>query len=309
MDDDVDDFKHDQLELPQKDLTIQIIRVYKQCQILQWMEHARILQTKSSTGEIIIKSINDKQTIIPFHDTCIKIENIVANTKINCSVNLELASCYINNCEYNPRKMPSSMVIRMKSPLCCCIVSKKGNLKLMNCQSEESLIPLTRCFARKLQKASSQNASILGSQTWKLTKPQIQSIKASMDLQFKLSSFEAFVQKYDSLIYEPEIAPYIKISNPNVTMHLFASGKISFLGAGKMHDIIELIELWYPRILEFKKKPIINEIPIVLTGKKREFVSPMNQSDFIKQIEVKKLKLETLANHLPFALAQLLCSS
>ncbi len=301
---DQDDFAQDSKlpELPKTDLTIDHIRFYKQCQILQWMELAK--QQQQCFQKVLKKPKETiPQTIISMFNTELKIENIVVNTKLGCNINLELAACYLNNCEYDPRKLPGAMTIRMKD--CCCIVSKKGNLRLMNCKSEDAIVPLIRCFARKLQIVSKQNNSILDENKIKLSKPQTQSIKASMNLMFHLISFEIFANKYedDGVLYDPEIAPYIKITDKLGIMHIYASGKISFLGSKRVHDIVDFIQKWYPRLLEFKKTKSIKEME-----QKRQFIAPMNQIEFASKISEKKLKLETLSNYLPFELAQLFCS-
>ena len=172
----------------------------------------------------------------------------------------------------------------------------------MNCKSEDAIAPLIRCFARKLQKVSQQNSSILDTK-FKLSKPQIQSIKASMNLMFQLCSFEAFVNTYQDALYDAELAPYIKIANDFLTIHIYASGKMNILGAKSVAHIIDFIQIWYPRLLEFKKVPCKKEL-----NSKREFIKPMDQNEFTTKIAEKKMKFQTLTHYLPLELAQMLCS-
>ena len=122
MDEDQDDFANDQQlpQLPKKDLTIDHIRFHKQCQILQWMELASRCQEKPTLKKQ--KEI-PPQTIISLFGTELKIENIVANARLGCQINLELAACYLTNAEYDPRKLAGSLVMRMREY--CCVVSKK----------------------------------------------------------------------------------------------------------------------------------------------------------------------------------------
>ncbi len=335
--DDVNEFSDESL-ISTTTISIQSIRYDNQCQVLQWMEHASLLDRyhkwkgldaflPTPVCEIVIGYVllNEKKaeseakkppTSIPFQNTEIKITNIVCNASIQRKINLKLASCYLNNSEYCPQKSPCTLIMRTKTS--SCIVSKNGNLKLMQCTSEESMVPSLRMFARKLQLAGIKNGDILDHRNLCISSPKIQTVSANVDLKFEISSLEKFAKQFEfididqfSIIYDPEISSSLKIKqtktdhSKNVNANIFASGKITFLGSKDISSMIHFMEFWYPKFLLFQK-PNKQQQQHISSKREVEFVNPMNQSQF--EHVTKKLKLSNLQKHFPLALAQLLCA-
>lgn len=325
--DDIDDFANDEPKTSIVPVSIQSIRFQNQCQILEWMRHSNTQQCRSPLEEYLPFSIciivfgfvksktNFPQTIIPFETIEIKITDIVCNASIQRNINLKLASCYLRNCEYNPQKSASSLILRTKDS--SCNISKNGNLKLLQCKSEESMIPLLRMFARKLQIAGMHNGSIVDYRDIKISKPKIQTISASVNLKFRILSLEAFAKQYEfiditrfTVIYDPEISACIKIKETkencrNVNASIFASGQINFLGSKDIASIVEFMKYWYPKLCLFQKPTEEKYSKTNMRKREVEFETLMNQAQF--EESTKRLKVD-LQKHFPQALSRMLFS-
>lgn len=181
-----------------------------------------------------------------------ELTNVVATASLACEIDLRAAAVKLPNCEYDPRVRPG-LVLRIREPQATCILHAKGRMKVMGCKTEYAARQAIRKFARKLQRAALSGGIVRGEV--KISKFGIQNIAANVDIGFPISSLERFATEFDNeAIYEPEIGSCVTVSSesPRLTMQIFASGKIVFLGARHRLHVYEAFRQWYPRLLQFK---------------------------------------------------------
>lgn len=189
-----------------------------------------------------------------------KLSNVVASARLDCKINLRNAAQCLWNCEYDPRVRPG-LLLRLRQPLSTCIVHTNGEMKVMGCANEYCARIAARMTARKIQKAALTNHGVVLQGVVRLRKFDIQSIVATAQVGFKIVSLEklALVYEEEDVSYDPELASHAKICGEKVTLQVFGSGKITFLGAKSREDIYDAFCLWYPRLLQFRKKEEVSK--------------------------------------------------
>ncbi len=314
---DVDDFSRDHSE----NCDYSSIDGIRRCQKLETINMFMLIDKNRSLYPIIkppksvVQERNWKipQIICSFHSKNVQVGNIVFISSIGCNINLRLAACYLNNCDYDPKTY--FINLRTKLADVVCRVSATGTLTIFNCKSEHHMRNIVRMFANKLKKAALENSSILDISCMKIKKPRICSIKSDFRLNFRLQSLEAFVKQYElsendttSIIYDPEMSPFLSIkNNKNVKIQVASSGAITFLGAKKIDDIKESVEYWFPKFEHHRKENDGKISSSPLTSRKP--VAPMSQAVFETIMKENLTTSENLQDYFPMGLAQLLSRS
>ncbi|MDK2974967.1 MAG: transcription initiation factor TATA-box-binding protein [Methanofollis sp.] len=162
----------------------------------------------------------------------LKIENIVASGSIAETIDLEVISSNIKNCELNKKRFPGA-VYRMQNPKFAALIFSSGNVVLTGIRSLENL---EVCLQNLLDKLKEAGITCLD-------KPQVAvtNMVCSYILGNTLNLVRIVVTLMDSeyIEYEPEVFPGLvfRISEPKIVFLLFSSGKIIITGGKNMEDV------------------------------------------------------------------------
>jgi transcription initiation factor TFIID TATA-box-binding protein len=191
---------------------------------------------------------------LPLDDKCkIKINNIVALANSGCELNLTHIALLIKNAQYNPKKF-NALIMRLKKPKSVALIFDSGKLIVTGTTNEKDSYKAARKFVKILKKCGFE---VL------FKSFQIINIVSSCNVNFdialtKLNTYLYY--KYSSITnkvsYEPEVFPGLiyRMEKPKITVLIFGSGKINFVGAKKQEDITEAYKKIYPLIVKFENK-------------------------------------------------------
>ena len=195
-----------------------------------------------------------KYETYPSDNKCkIKINNIVALANSGCKLNLTHIALLIKNAQYNPKKF-NALIMRLKKPKSVALIFDSGKFIVTGTTNEEDSNTAARKFVKIIE---SCNFNAI------LKSFQIINIVSSCDVNFDiaLTKLNAYLcNKYSSiankLSYEPEIFPGLiyRMEKPKITVLIFDSGKINFVGAKKQEDITEAYKKIYPLVVKFENK-------------------------------------------------------
>ena len=191
---------------------------------------------------------------LPLDDKCkIKINNIVALANSGCELNLTHIALLIKNAQYNPKKF-NALIMRLKKPKSVALIFDSGKLIVTGTTNEIDSYKAARKFVKILKKCGFE---VL------FKSFQIINIVSSCNVNFdialtKLNTYLYY--KYSSITnkvsYEPEVFPGLiyRMEKPKITVLIFGSGKINFVGAKKQEDITEAYKKIYPLVVKFENK-------------------------------------------------------
>ena len=202
--------------------------------------------------ELTLKSTNHET--YPFGNECnIKISNIVALLNSGCKLNLKHIGLICQNTEYNQKRF-NALTMRLKEPKTVALIFDSGKLIVTGTTNEKDSYKAARKFVKILKKCGFK---VL------FKSFQIINIVSSCNVNFdialtKLNTYLYY--KYSSITnkvsYEPEVFPGLiyRMEKPKITLLIFDSGKINFVGAKKQEDITEAYKKIYPLVVKFENK-------------------------------------------------------
>lgn len=159
----------------------------------------------------------------------IKIENIVASTKLADSFDLNIIVEKFPFAEYNKKKFPG-LVYRVSNPKAAFLIFTSGKVVCTGSKNVEDV--------HKVIKELSTNLNKINIFSYNNPDISIQNIVASSDLQTILNlNAIAVGLGLENIEYEPEIFPGLvyRVDNPKVVILIFSSGKLVVTG-GKTPD-------------------------------------------------------------------------
>ena len=162
----------------------------------------------------------------------LKIENVVASTKLSDSLDLVSLAAQIPGAEYNKKRFPG-VVLRMQDPKIAALVFGSGKVVLTGAKSIPSLADGLAALVKMMKDL---NVDITDNPTY-----NIQNIVTSADLGARINLNKiAMSLTLDKIEYEPEQFPGLvyRLDNPKVVVLLFGSGKLIITG-GKVHEDAE----------------------------------------------------------------------
>lgn len=154
---------------------------------------------------------------IPFM-TDIKIENVVASTRIAKSLDLNKLAEVIPSSRYNPEEIPA-LIIHFEKPKTVAMLSSKGKVVFTGLKTMKDADEITENIGKKLNS--------LGVKVYKRPILKIQNIVASTDIKKNLN-FHSIAKSLEKAEYDPKHFPGLvyKTDDPNTVILLFNSGKI-----------------------------------------------------------------------------------
>lgn len=160
----------------------------------------------------------------------LKIENVVASTKLNDQLDLVSLASLIPGAEYNKQRFPG-VVLRMQDPKIAALVFGSGKVVLTGAKSVENL---NKGLEYLVKLFKSLHIDIVDNPTY-----SIQNIVTSADLGSRINLNKiAMSFNLDKIEYEPEQFPGLvyRLEDPKVVVLLFGSGKLIITG-GKTPDV------------------------------------------------------------------------
>jgi len=173
----------------------------------------------------IISAMEEKQY------ESLKIENIVASGAIADSIDLEVISNNIENCELNTKRFPGA-VYRMENPKIASLIFSSGKVVLTGIRNNESLEVGLKLIIGKMKEA--------GIACYDEPRVAVTNIVCSYDIGNKINLNKVVMTlSLENIEYEPEQFPGLvyRIADPKIVALLFSSGKIILTGGKNMEDI------------------------------------------------------------------------
>ncbi|PKL59204.1 MAG: TATA-box-binding protein [Methanomicrobiales archaeon HGW-Methanomicrobiales-4] len=161
----------------------------------------------------------------------LKIENIVASGSIADSIDLEMISAKIENCDLNKKRFPGA-VYRIQEPKVAFLIFSSGKVVITGVKSPEDLV--------RGQDILIQNMIEVGVICHDTPDVAVTNMVCSYDLGNKINLNKVVLSlSLENIEYEPEQFPGLvyRISDPKVVALLFSSGKIILTGGKTMEDV------------------------------------------------------------------------
>ena len=199
-------------------------------------EKNNLLNNDNNLDKALALKSTKYETYPPSDNKCkIKINNIVALANSGCELNLTHIALLIKNAQYNPKKF-NALIMRLKKPKSVALIFDSGKLIVTGTTNENKV--LFKSF-QIINIVSSCNVNF-----------DIALTKLNTYLYYKYSSIK------NKFSYEPEVFPGLiyRMEKPKITVLIFGSGKINFVGAKKQEDITEAYKKIYPLVVKFENK-------------------------------------------------------
>ncbi|MDF1557755.1 MAG: TATA-box-binding protein [ANME-2 cluster archaeon] len=167
----------------------------------------------------------------------IKIQNVVASTKLAESFDLVSIESMLEGAEYNKSKFPG-MVYRVTNPKAAFLIFTSGKVVCTGAKNVDDVVTVINNVARKIES--------LGMEV--IADPQItiQNIVASADLGTNLNlNAIAVGLGFENIEYEPEQFPGLvyRIKSPKIVVLIFSSGKLVVTGGKSPADCQRGVEI------------------------------------------------------------------
>ena len=194
-----------------------------------------------------------------------QIVNIVSMVNLRVQLNLKLIALKCRNSEYNPSRI-NAVIMRIKEPKAAALIFNSGIIIVLGARDKEKSKQAAKIFAKQIKN--------LGYEV-KFSDFNIVNIVATCDLGFpiKLTQLNIKINKLLSknkstndedekspCHYEPEVFPGLiyHMTKPELTLLIFQSGKMNFVGAKNKDDIYEALQKIYPLLCKFKNQLVMN---------------------------------------------------
>ena len=172
----------------------------------------------------------------------IRIENIVATVTLHQELDLNYISREIPGVSYQPEEFPG-LILRLQNPRLTALIFGSGKMVVTGAKSVNQLI---RGFRRILRMLARHGIVIR-------QKPSvhIQNIVASANLGVEVD-LEKAAELLENSMYEPEQFPGLiyRMTDPNVVLLIFSSGKMVITGAKSEENVKKAVEKIYKTLQE-----------------------------------------------------------
>jgi len=194
-----------------------------------------------------------------------QIVNIVSMVNLRVPLNLKLIALKCRNSEYNPSRI-NAVIMRIKEPKAAALIFNSGIIIVLGARDKEKSKQAAKIFAKQIKN--------LGYEV-KFSDFNIVNIVATCDLGFPIKLTQLNIKinymlsknkstndedEKSPCHYEPEVFPGLiyHMTKPELTLLIFQSGKMNFVGAKNKDDIYEALQKIYPLLCKFKNELVIN---------------------------------------------------
>ncbi len=176
----------------------------------------------------------------------LKIENVVASTKLNDSLDLATIAEKIPEADYNKKRFPG-VVLRMNDPKIAALVFGSGKVVLTGAKSLDTLAAGVDKLVKTMKEMYVKINENPGY--------SIQNIVTSADLGCHINLNKiAMSLSLDKIEYEPEQFPGLvyRLDDPKVVVLLFGSGKLIITGGKVKDDAAKAVKRIYRDLTDLK---------------------------------------------------------
>ena len=191
--------------------------------------------------------------------------NIVSMVELGTRLILREIALQIKNAEYNPSRI-NAVIIRIKEPKTAALIFNSGFIIVLGAKDKEKSKEAAKIFAKQIKN--------LGYKV-RFNNFKIVNIVATCDLGFPIKLTKLNI-KLNSMLsknqsnngkdekspchYEPEVFPGLiyHMRKPELTLLVFKSGKMNFVGAKNKDDIFEALKKIYPLLFKYKNDLIMH---------------------------------------------------
>ena len=194
-----------------------------------------------------------------------QIVNIVSMVNLRVPLNLKLIALKCRNSEYNPSRI-NAVIMRIKEPKAAALIFNSGIIIVLGARDKEKSKQAAKIFAKQIKN--------LGYEA-KFSDFKIVNIVATCDLGFPIKLTQLNIKinymlsknkstndedEKSPCHYEPEVFPGLiyHMTKPELTLLIFQSGKMNFVGAKNKDDIYEALQKIYPLLCKFKHELVMN---------------------------------------------------
>ena len=194
-----------------------------------------------------------------------QIVNIVSMVNLRVPLNLKLIALKCRNSEYNPSRI-NAVIMRIKEPKAAALIFNSGIIIVLGARDKEKSKQAAKIFAKQIKN--------LGYEV-KFSDFKIVNIVATCDLGFPIKLTQLNIKinymlsknkstndedEKSPCHYEPEVFPGLiyHMTKPELTLLIFQSGKMNFVGAKNKDDIYEALQKIYPLLCKFKNEIVMN---------------------------------------------------
>lgn len=194
-----------------------------------------------------------------------QIVNIVSMVNLRVPLNLKLIALKCRNSEYNPSRI-NAVIMRIKEPKAAALIFNSGIIIVLGARDKEKSKQAAKIFAKQIKN--------LGYEV-KFSDFKIVNIVATCDLGFPIKLTQLNIKinymlsknkstndedEKSPCHYEPEVFPGLiyHMTKPELTLLIFQSGKMNFVGAKNKDDIYEALQKIYPLLCKFKNQLVMN---------------------------------------------------
>ncbi|KAK8870919.1 hypothetical protein M9Y10_008832 [Tritrichomonas musculus] len=176
------------------------------------------------------------------------VSNLVACVQFGCEFDLYKIAQTVRNAEYRPRRFPAA-ILHILEPKATALIFKPGKMNIVGTKTRDDAYLAAQKFGRIMRKL---NYKV------KLQDFKITNIVASGSCNFRVGleaiASNSMISKFAK--YNPEIFSGLifKIPDPQVTLLIFASGKIIFTGAKELDDLDRAAAFIMPILENFEIK-------------------------------------------------------
>jgi len=166
----------------------------------------------------------------------IRIENVVASTKLADSFDLNRIVAEFEDAEYNRKKFPG-LVYRVKNPKAAFLVFTSGKVVCTGAKSVEDVHTVIHRVAKHFRDH--------GIPTYEDPDIKVQNIVASADLGSDLNLNNIVTEMgFENIEYEPEQFPGLvyRLDEPKVVVLIFSSGKLVVTGGKSPEACVKGVE-------------------------------------------------------------------
>ena len=192
-----------------------------------------------------------------------RIVNIVSMVNLCKRLNLKEIALQCTNSEYNPSRI-NAVIMRIKEPKTAALIFNSGVIIVLGARDKENSKKAAKIFAKNIKHlgydVKFKNFKIVNIVATCDLKFPIKLTKLSLELNAKLSNNNNNTDK-KQCFYEPDTFPGLiyHMRNPQLTVLVFKSGKINFVGAKNENDIFDAFGKVYPLFRKYKNDIIMKQ--------------------------------------------------
>ena len=193
-----------------------------------------------------------------------RIVNIVSMVNLCKRLNLKEIALQCSNSEYNPSRI-NAVIMRLKEPKTAALIFNSGVIIVLGARDKENSKKAAKIFAKNIKQlgydVKFKNFKIVNIVATCDLKFPIKLTKLSLELNAKLSNNNNNNTDKKQCFYEPDTFPGLiyHMRNPQLTVLVFKSGKINFVGAKNRNDIFDALGKVYPLFRKYKNDIIMKQ--------------------------------------------------